>query len=151
MSPQLPDFLAALESYEANPIVPHNATPEVGGHRARSPERPSSPASSYASHSPGKLRYKAYDAPKATARLRPPRHDSAAHSDSGSSRFIGQGSDIDDTMSKTITAGDLTIASSQMELRSLAKHSPKAGTSLSQAIQAVKSLNLNREESVRMN
>lgn len=108
-----------------------------------SPERPSSRASSHASASNGKLRYRAYDAPKAIPRLRPHHTGSAAQSDSGSSRFIGQGSDIDDPLSSTITAGDLTIASGQMELHDLSK------ASLSQAMLAVQSLNLNQDEPVR--
>lgn len=146
---KLPDFLAALEAYEASPNE-HESMTELDQNRSISPERPASRASSHASHSAGKLRYRAYDTPKATPRLRPHHPDSTTRPDSRSSWFIGQGSDVDDSLSKTVTAGDLTIVSGRMELQDLSKRprSSSPDVSLAQAAQAVQSLNLNHDEPV---
>ena len=138
--------MSALESYEANPHADNPHTPEA--QHTVSPERPTSPASSHASMSASKLRYKAYDPPKATPRLRAKRPTSPAysttHSEGGSSRFVGQ--DVEDPMSKTITAGDLALAAEQIELQELAKKRPEKSTaSLSQALH---SMSLDRNEQV---
>ncbi|PSR94120.1 hypothetical protein PHLCEN_2v4548 [Hermanssonia centrifuga] len=121
---QLPDFLVALEAYEREKSTQATRSPPLNP--ASFPDRPASQASSHASQTPGKLRYTAYDAPKATPRLRRPSSSSsysAAHSDGGRSRLIGQGRDFEDPMSRTITAGDLTLASEHIELQQLAKDS----------------------------
>lgn len=144
----MPDFVIALESYEANPNGDQDTATPV--EPAGSPDRPSSRASSRASHTAGKLRYTAYEAPKATSRLRPHRatsnSHSAAHSDSGSSRFLGQGSDAGDPISRTITAGDLALATGHIEMQDLARPMPERQTSPSRALQ---SLTVKEEENVR--
>ena len=116
---QLPDFLISLESYEAEKLSHVAMSPSLSS--VGSPERPSSRASSRASHTGGKLRYAAYDAPKAISRLRHPRVGSPTPSDGASSRFVGEGYDDNDPMSKTITAGDLALASGAIELSALRK------------------------------
>ncbi|KAI0737673.1 hypothetical protein BC629DRAFT_1300621 [Irpex lacteus] len=126
-SSSLPDFMLALESYNRDQTR----------NRATSPprvvvERPSSRASSQASsHTPGKLRYTAYDAPKLTAKLRRvPSNGSVAKSDS--SHFVGQ--EREDALSRTITAGDLTLASEQIELQALIKSPRQTATTSSTQI-----------------
>ncbi|GJE90878.1 hypothetical protein PsYK624_070220 [Phanerochaete sordida] len=131
----LPDILVALESYEASPDA--HATGSSRAEGTTSPDRPSSRASSRASHTAGKLRYKAYDAPRATPRLRahPGSPALSAHSDSGSSRFVGQ--DADDALARTITAGDLALAGGQIELQELGKSAVETSPSLTSAMQAL--------------
>ncbi|KAJ3554475.1 hypothetical protein NM688_g3093 [Phlebia brevispora] len=117
-SSSLPDFLMSLEAYEAEKMARAATSPSLSS--ISSPERPSSRASSQASHTPGKLRYAAYDAPKLTSSLRRTRTRSRSpYSDrSGSSRFINE---VEDPMSRTITAGDLTLASGQIELQTVSQ------------------------------
>jgi AP-4 complex subunit epsilon-1 len=146
---QLPDFAYALESYEVNP---HDDPPPSSKiERSASPDRPSSRASSSASQSVRKLRYKAYDAPKATPRLRANRPTSpsysTAHSESGSSRFVGQ--DADDSMTSTITAGDLALATGHIELQNLPRTPPEK-SNVSSLSQAMHSMGLGSNDQVNM-
>ena len=114
MNLKLPEFMLALESYNRDHARDQTTSPPQVV-----VDRPSSRASSRASsHTPGKLRYAAYDSPKPTAKLRRiPSTNSVAKSDS--SRFIGQ--EKEDALSRTITAGDLTLATEQIELQAFAK------------------------------
>ncbi|KAK7057425.1 adaptin-N domain-containing protein [Favolaschia claudopus] len=113
-SPSLPDFLAALQEHKVQ-----------ASSKATSPESPpprelSSPSSSPASLSASKLKYTAYDAPPPASRLRDrglsrgsSRPDSRA-----SSQLSG------DELSRTVTAGDLTLAAAAQEFE-MAKLSPR--------------------------
>ncbi|KAI0705845.1 ARM repeat-containing protein [Cytidiella melzeri] len=137
-SSSLPDFMFALESHNRDGGTQGRApsSPQV----AVTADRPSSRTSSRASHSLGKLRYAAYDAPKPTARLRRvPSNSSLAKSDM--SRFVGQ--DKDDPLSRTITAGDLALATEQIELQALTK-SPVQAAAPSRS----RSANIARDDSL---
>lgn len=112
---KLPDFMLALEAWSRESVQQRTSSPPRA---IVSPERPTSRASSRASQPPGKLRYTAYEAPKPTPRLRRiPSNSSFTHSDT--SRFVGQ--DADDTLSRTVTAGQLALATEQIELQALTK------------------------------
>ncbi|KAJ7039210.1 armadillo-type protein [Mycena alexandri] len=94
-SSALPDFLQALHRYkvQSSPKTTPNTAPET-----------SSPSPSRASLPGNKLRYTAYDTPPPTARLRDRRASSSGSSRSGSSQLSL------DELSRTVTAGDLTLA-----------------------------------------
>lgn len=106
--------MLALEAWSRESTQQRALSP----HAVVTPERPSSRASSRASQTPGKLRYAAYEAPKPTPRLRRiPSNDSFAPSNT--SRFVGQ--ETEDILSRTVTAGQLALASEQIELQALTK------------------------------
>ena len=71
-------------------------------------------SSSRASAGPSKLRYAAYDAPKPTPRMRM-RRASSSSSRSDTSSYH----DPDESLSKTVTAGDLALASGRKDLQEL--------------------------------
>ncbi|KAJ6602168.1 armadillo-type protein [Mycena sp. CBHHK59/15] len=112
-SSSLPDFLEALQTYKTRPSKTRSTSVRA--------EEPSSPSSSRASFSASKLRYTAYEAPPPTVRLRdrvssggssPGRSGSRASSQlSGSS-----GRQPPDELSRTVTAGDLTLAAAILKL-----------------------------------
>lgn len=124
----LPDFLISLEASIASsadsPTKPRTSSPR--------PTSPQDGRSSRASLSASKLRYDAYEPPRTQARLR-------AHRSASSSRSVGS-SDLgsprsersalhDDPLSRTVTAGDLTLAAGDPELVRTAreqKHSVRA-------------------------
>jgi hypothetical protein len=118
---KLPEFMFALENYNRDASAAQAvraSSPPQSQVAPTSPERSSSRASSQASHAPGKLRYAAYEAPKPTARMRRvPSSSSVAKSDT--SRFVGQ--EREDPLSRTITAGELALATEQIELQALTK------------------------------
>ncbi|KAJ7497085.1 armadillo-type protein [Mycena latifolia] len=109
-SASLPDFLEALHSHQIS-ASKSKTTPER-------PSEPSSPSSSRASLPGNKLRYTAYEAPQPTARLRD-RASSGGSSHSGSrasSQLSGTsaGQEVEE-LSRTVTAGDLTLAAAAQE------------------------------------
>ncbi|KAI0723998.1 ARM repeat-containing protein [Cerioporus squamosus] len=120
-SSSLPDFVMALEKYEANqrrapsrsPVLLPSSPPL----KSHTPE----PSSSRASPVPSKLRYAAYEPPRPTRRLRRMSSSSSRHSDDGGSRSRS----YQDAMSMTVTAGDLTIAAQTSDLRSIPSSSPR--------------------------
>ncbi|OBZ69200.1 AP-3 complex subunit delta [Grifola frondosa] len=118
-SSSLPDFLAALEDYEAKEVKSASRSSSVQARspplKARSPE-----PSSSTSH---KLRYEAYEAPKPVHKFRR-LSNSSRQSDDGSSRFIGQ-----DPLSRTVTPGDLALAAGRSDLRSIPSGSPRPAVS----------------------
>ncbi|KAJ7928581.1 armadillo-type protein [Mycena leptocephala] len=103
-SSALPDFLEALHGYKI--LSSTKTTPDPT-------HEPSSPSASPTSLSGNKLRYTAYDAPPPTARLRDRASSSrSSRSDStASSQLSGNstGQSLDE-LSRTVTAGDLTLA-----------------------------------------
>ncbi|KAL1944674.1 hypothetical protein VTO73DRAFT_3104 [Trametes versicolor] len=125
-SSSLPDFVFALETHEArqqraisrSPRIVPSSPPLI----PRSPE----PSSSRASPVPGKLRYTAYEAPRATQRLRRVSSSSSRHSDDGSVRSGGHGRAYEDPLAMTVTAGDLTLAAQTSDLRSISSGSPRS-------------------------
>lgn len=124
---QLPDFLEALTIQTSPSPLTSNLPLPVSP--SRSPERTS------ASQSVSKLRYDAYEPPQVVNRLRRPTSAqrsissgsrSAAHSDHGSrdSRklsFDSEGRPSLDELSRTITAGDLALATGDIELEMMAR------------------------------
>ncbi|KAJ6593663.1 ARM repeat-containing protein [Mycena capillaripes] len=99
-SSSLPDFLEALHGYKIQRSTETTSD---------TPHEPSSPSSSRASLSGNKLRYAAYDAPRPTAGLRD--RASSGGSSRSDSRASSQlsGTSLDE-LSRTVTAGDLTLA-----------------------------------------
>ncbi|KAF7362087.1 Adaptin-N domain-containing protein [Mycena venus] len=96
-SSSLPDFLEALHGYKAQSST--KTTRDTT-------QEPSSPSSSRASLSGNKLRYTAYEAPPPAPRLR--NRASSGGSSRSDSRASSQLSL--DELSRTVTAGDLTLA-----------------------------------------
>ncbi|KAJ7124951.1 armadillo-type protein [Mycena epipterygia] len=120
-SASLPDFLEALHGY--NTLSSKSKTKSDLAHE------PSSPSSSRAPLSSSKLRYTAYEAPPPTARLRD-RASSGGSSRSGSrasSQLSGAsaGQSLDE-LSRTVTAGDLTLAAAA-EKFNVSSHVPETG------------------------
>ncbi|CAL1705101.1 unnamed protein product [Somion occarium] len=109
-STSLPDFVIALETYEAErqTNVPRPSSSNAVG----SPERPSSRTSTTAS----KLRYTAYDAPKPTPRLR--RISSTSSSLSASRSDVGRESE---DLARTVSPGELALASGRSEFQEIAR------------------------------
>ncbi|KAI0636737.1 ARM repeat-containing protein [Trametes polyzona] len=127
-SSSLPEFVVALEKYEASKERAASRSPRVFPSSpplaARSPER----SSSRASPTPSKLRYAAYESPRPTPRLRRVSSSSSRHSDDGSVRSgAGQGrTAYEDPLALTVTAGDLTLAAQTADLRSISSGSPRS-------------------------
>ncbi|KAI0333484.1 ARM repeat-containing protein, partial [Cubamyces sp. BRFM 1775] len=121
-SASLPDFVVALEKFEAGKQRSASRSPSI--FPTSPPLKPHSPepTSSRASPPSGKLRYAAYDPPRPTHRLRRLSSGSSRHSDDGSTR----GRSYEDPMSLTVTAGDLTLAAQTSDLRSISSGSPRA-------------------------
>ncbi|KAJ7782899.1 armadillo-type protein [Mycena metata] len=107
-SSALPDFLQALYRYKIQSST--KTTPDTA-------QEPSSPSPSRASVPGNKLRYTAYDAPAPTARLRDRRASSSGSSRSGSSQLSL------DELSRTVTAGDLTLAAAAQTFEKLPRAS----------------------------
>ncbi|KII92127.1 hypothetical protein PLICRDRAFT_122418 [Plicaturopsis crispa FD-325 SS-3] len=111
-SSSLPDFLKSLIAYSiAQPSPPKESPPPTSPTRSPEPR-----ASSRASASPNKLRYTAYEPPKPSPHLRRPPSSlrslsagSSSLSDRGS-QTSGRGRTSLDELSRTVTAGDLTLA-----------------------------------------
>ncbi|KAF7321430.1 Adaptin-N domain-containing protein [Mycena kentingensis (nom. inval.)] len=94
-SASLPDFLMSLQRYKSQ--ARRDAEP---------PHEPSSPSASLPS---SRLRYTAYEAPPPSARLRVRRSSSRASSQLS-------GSSVEEPLSRTVTAGDLTLAAAAERL-----------------------------------
>ncbi|KAI0672983.1 ARM repeat-containing protein [Trametes maxima] len=125
-SSSLPDFVIALEK---NSVEQQRATSRSPSVLPGSPSlKPQSPerSSSRASPTPHKLRYAAYESPKATHRLRRLSSSSSRHSDDGSARSVRHGRAYEDLMATTVTAGDLTLAAQTSDLRSISSGSPRS-------------------------
>ncbi|KAJ7350295.1 armadillo-type protein [Mycena albidolilacea] len=116
-SSSLPSFLEALHGYRVQSSTKN--TPDTA-------EEPSSPSSSRASLSGNKLRYTAYEAPPPAPRLR----DRAFSGGSSSSRSSSQLSANE--LSRTVTAGDLTLAAAAQEIE-MAELSPHAAPAVETA------------------
>ncbi|KAJ6497850.1 armadillo-type protein [Mycena sanguinolenta] len=116
-SSSLPDFLEALHRYKAQSSTNTKKTPDTANE--------SSPSSSRVSLSENKLRYTAYDAPPPAPRLRD-RALSGGSSRSNSSASSRLSADL----SRTVTAGDLTLAAAaqEFEMATLSPHSAVAAT-----------------------
>ena len=113
-SVQLPEFVLALEKYEADQRrAPSRSPVLLPSSPPLKPYTPE-PSSSRASPIPSKLRYAAYEPPRPTQRLRRTSSSSSRHSDDGGSRRSYQ-----EPMSMTVTAGDLTIAAQTSDLSSI--------------------------------
>ncbi|KAI0362383.1 ARM repeat-containing protein [Trametes cingulata] len=128
-SPSLPEFVAALERYEAEKQRTASRSPRIfPGSPPLKPRSPE-PSSSRVSPTPSKLRYTAYDPPRPTHRLRRLSSGSSLHSDDGSARSVGHSRPHDDPLAMTVTPGDLTIAAQTSDLRSIASTSPRSNLS----------------------
>lgn len=112
---QLPDFVFALEKYEADQKRAPSRSPKITPHSPPLKPRTPEPSSSRSSPVPSKLRYTAYDPPKPTSPLRRMSSSSSRHSDDGGSRAHS----YQDPMSMTVTPGDLTIVAQTSDLRSI--------------------------------
>lgn len=120
-SSSLPDFFAALTTYESNPgasaPVDLKSPSAVYGLSPGSPPR--------ASLSPRKLRYEAYGTPQAVPSLRhplSPRRNEGTFSSSGSrTRSSSRASErgMSSELARTITPGELTIAAAHGPLQDL--------------------------------
>ncbi|KAF7375959.1 Adaptin-N domain-containing protein [Mycena sanguinolenta] len=117
-SSSLPDFLEALHRYRAQTSANTKKTSDTAN--------ASSPSSSRVSLSENKLRYTAYDAPPPAPRLRD-RALSRGSSHSNSSASSRVSADL----SRTVTAGDLTLAAAaqEFEMATLSPHSVTSTTS----------------------
>ncbi|KAJ7128916.1 armadillo-type protein [Mycena crocata] len=126
-SSSLPDFLDALHRYKT---VTSKTKPDLA-------RESSSPSSSRASlPSSHKLRYTAYETPPPTARLRD-RASSGGSSGSRSSQLSSAGSaQALDELTRTVTAGDLTLAAAAQSLDT-SSHIRPAETSSSQAVDLI--------------
>ncbi|RPD66372.1 ARM repeat-containing protein [Lentinus tigrinus ALCF2SS1-7] len=119
-SSSLPEFVMALEKYEAEQQrAPSRSPVLLPSSPPLKPHTPE-PSSSRTSPVPGKLRYAAYEPPRPTQRLRRMSSGSSRHSDDGGSRRSFQ-----DPMSMTVTPGDLTIAAQTSDLSSIPTSSPR--------------------------
>ncbi|KAH8106826.1 ARM repeat-containing protein [Cristinia sonorae] len=107
-SPTLPSILLALEGLNAYDRTPRS--PSITASSLQEGSRPSSRASARGN----KLRYAAYDAPKPTPRLRRMSSSSSRSTDTPNN-------DPDEMLSRTVTAGDLALASGRRDLQQLAK------------------------------
>ncbi|RDX56517.1 ARM repeat-containing protein [Lentinus brumalis] len=120
-SSSLPDFVVALEKYgaerQSTPSRSPALLPSSPPLKPRTPE----PSSSRASPVPNKLRYAAYEPPRPPQRLRRMSSSSSRHSDEGGPRSRS----YQESMSMTVTAGDLTIAAQTSDLRSIPSSSPR--------------------------
>ncbi|KAH9901574.1 ARM repeat-containing protein [Cubamyces lactineus] len=125
-SASLPDFVVALEKFEAGRQKSASRSPSI--YPTSPPLKPHSPepTSSRASPSPSKLRYAAYEPPRPTHRLRRVSSGSSRHSDDGSTRSFSHGRAYEDPIALTVTAGDLTLAAQTSDLRSISSGSPRA-------------------------
>ncbi|KAG1878094.1 armadillo-type protein [Suillus subalutaceus] len=120
-SSSLPDFLAALTTYESNPgasaPVDLKSPSAVYGLSPDSPPR--------ASLSPRKLRYEAYGTPQAVPSLRhllsPRRNEDTLLSSGNRTRSSSRASErgMSSELARTITPGELTIAAAQGPLQDL--------------------------------
>ncbi|KAG1890377.1 armadillo-type protein [Suillus subluteus] len=120
-SSSLPDFLAALTTYESNPgasaPVALKSPSAVYGLSPDSPPR--------ASLSPRKLRYEAYGTPQAVPSLRhllsPRRNEDTLLSSGNRTRSSSRASErgMSSELARTITPGELTIAAAQGPLQDL--------------------------------
>ncbi|KAF8170253.1 armadillo-type protein [Mycena galopus ATCC 62051] len=110
-SSSLPDFLEALHRYKVQSSP--KKTPDTA-------DEPSSPSSSRESPSANKLRYTAYDAPPPAPRLR----DRAFSGGSSRSNSSASSQLSADELSRTVTAGDLTLAAAaqEFEMEELSPH-----------------------------
>ncbi|KAI8989666.1 ARM repeat-containing protein [Trametes punicea] len=128
-STSLPDFVIALEKYEAEKQRTASGSPLTIPSspvlKARSPE----PTSLRTSPTPSKLRYAAYDPPRPTRRLRRLSSGSSRHSDDGSVRSTSQSRGYEDPMAMTLTPGELTLAAQTSDLRSISNGSPRSNLS----------------------
>ncbi|KAJ7502817.1 armadillo-type protein [Mycena galericulata] len=113
-SSSLPDFLEALHGYHIMSSSKSKTTPDVAAET-------SSPSPSRVSLSSSKLRYTAYEPPPPTARLRG-RASSGGSSRSGSSQLSGTSAGALEELSKTVTAGDLTLAAAAQNLEMTSTH-----------------------------
>ncbi|KAJ7668431.1 armadillo-type protein [Mycena polygramma] len=119
-SSSLPDFLEALHVYKIQSST--KTTPDPT-------HEPSSPSSSRASLPGNKLRYAAYDAPPPTARLRDRASSGgSSRSESRPSSQLSRSSTGLDELSRTVTAGDLTLAAQNFETSSHAAATRPAET-----------------------
>ncbi|KAJ7755738.1 armadillo-type protein [Mycena maculata] len=120
-SSSLPDFLEALHGYKMMSFKSKPTADLVA--------EPSSPSSSRASLSASKLRYTAYEPPPPMARLRD-RASSGGSSRSGSSKLSGTTTGVLEELSRTVTAGDLTLAAAarSLETSSHISETPPAET-----------------------
>ncbi|KAG2368350.1 armadillo-type protein [Suillus spraguei] len=122
-SSSLPDFLAALTTYESNPGAP--APVNLKSPLAIYGLSPASPPR--VSLSPRKLRYEAYGTPQAVPSLRhllsPHRNEGTPSRQGNRTRSSSRASDCGVSMSsevaRTITPGELTIAVAQGPLQGL--------------------------------
>jgi AP-4 complex subunit epsilon-1 len=131
---KLPDFLEALNT-QTSPS-PHISPLPLFKSPPGSPNRPSSQTSLSAS----KLRYAAYDPPQAVHRFSRPSGSQRSYSGSSRSGTYSDHGGIPephrrlsvaseersplDELSRTVTAGDLTLAAGDIELELMAKVSP---------------------------
>lgn len=112
-SSSLPDFLLALETYDAKNMV--SSPGSRSARLAASPDRSSSRASS---HTASKLRYKAYESPKPTPRM-------VRRLSSGSSRSTDSHKpDPEEALARTLTPGDLALAGGRADLIESRQTSP---------------------------
>ncbi|KAI0372895.1 ARM repeat-containing protein [Pilatotrama ljubarskyi] len=125
----LPEFVAALERYEADKRRTASRSPKVFPSSPPSNTRSPEPSSSRVSPTPSKLRYAAYDPPRPTHRLRRLSSGSSLHSDDGSARSVSHPRPYEDPLAMTVTPGDLTIAAQTSDLRSIASTSPRSNLS----------------------
>nr|VWO98042.1 60 kDa chaperonin (GroEL protein) (Protein Cpn60) [Ganoderma boninense] len=121
-SSSLPDFVFALEKYEAEqqraPSRSPSLIPKSPPLKPYTPE----PSSSRASPVPSKLRYAAYETPRPTPKLRRRSSTSSRHSDDTGSHV---GSLFRDPMLMTVTPGDLSLVAQTSDLRSIPSSPPK--------------------------
>ncbi|KAH9952123.1 ARM repeat-containing protein [Amylocystis lapponica] len=122
-SSALPDFLAALEIGESE---------NYDGARHASSSKPARSLSPSTSHrdspTPSKLRYAAYDPPKPVSRLRRLSSSSSRQSDDGTSKFVGQGRGSMDSMSRTLTPGNLALLAGRSDMQTISTGSSHAST-----------------------
>jgi len=115
----LPGILLALENLSIHDRPQSSSRSPIMGHGgSQDGSRPSSRAST----SGYKLRYAAYDAPRPTPRLRRLSSSSSRSADTSSH-------DPDELLSKTVTAGDLALASGRRDLQELARSPVLSSTS----------------------
>ncbi|KAI0780693.1 ARM repeat-containing protein [Trametes elegans] len=130
-SSSLPDFVVALEHFEAEKQRTASRSPSILP--SSPPLKPHTPepltSSSRASPTPSKLRYAAYEPPRPTHRLRRLSSGSSLRSDDGSVRSGGRGRSYEDSMTMTVTPGELTLAAQTSDLRSISSGSPRPNMS----------------------
>ncbi|TBU35735.1 ARM repeat-containing protein [Dichomitus squalens] len=124
-SSSLPDFVLALEKYQADQPRGASRSPSLVPKSPPLKPHTPEPSSSRASPLPSKLRYAAYEAPRLTPKLRRKSSSSSRHSDDGSSHGGLGRSSYQDPMTMTITPGDLSLAAQTSDLRSIPSSSPR--------------------------